>query len=155
MKQTNHKITLDSSIIISLLKKDIFFEDIVKVVEILKEFQFQVFISLITYAELWVGVISSENPSEGELKLNKTIYGLFEAKITDLNIKIAKIAAEAFLKYKNLKSKREFLIPDFLIGAHALYYTNSLITTNPRDFQKYIPKLVVITPKEFILNSKF
>ena len=108
------------------------------------EFEFQVFISLITYAEIWVGVLSSKTPKEDELKVNKTLYELFEAKITDLNITIARTAAAAFLKYKSLKGKREFLIPDFLIGAHAQYYTNSILTTKPRDFQRYISKLNVV-----------
>ena len=36
MKQTNNKIIIDSSIIISLLKEDEFYQDIVKVVEIIK-----------------------------------------------------------------------------------------------------------------------
>ena len=150
MKQYNNEITLDSSIIISLLKEDDFFQDIVKVVEIIKKFEFQVIISLIAYAEIWVGVLSSKTPKEDELKVNKTLYELFEAKITDLNITIARTAAAAFLKYKSLKGKREFMIPDFLIGAHAQYYTNSILTTNPRDFQRYISKLNVITPKQFI-----
>ncbi|HEY0087346.1 MAG TPA: type II toxin-antitoxin system VapC family toxin [Candidatus Lokiarchaeia archaeon] len=153
MKQNNNKITLDSSIVISLLKEDAFFQDIVKVVEIIKKLEIQVFISHITYAEIWVGVLSSKTPKEDEIKVNKTLYELFEVKITDLNITIARTAAAAFLKYKSLKGKREFLIPDFLIGAHAQYYTNSLLTTNPRDFLKYVPKLNVITPQQFIKGN--
>ena len=82
------------------------------------------------------------------------LYELFEATTTDLNITIARTAAAAFLQYKSLKGKREFLIPDFLIGAHAQYYTNSILTSNPRDFQKYIPKLNVITPIQFIKMSR-
>jgi len=153
MKQNNIKITLDSSIVISLLKEDAFFQDIVKVVEIIKKLEIQVFISHITYAEIWVGVLSSKTPKGDEIKVNKTLYELFEAKITDLNITIARTAAAAFLKYKDLKGKREFLIPDFLIGAHAQYYTNALLTTNPRDFLKYVPKLNVITPQQFIKSN--
>ena len=72
MKQTNNKITFDSSIVISLLKEDAFFQDIVKVVEIIKKLEIQVFISHITYAEIWVGVLSSKTPKEDEI-LNKII----------------------------------------------------------------------------------
>jgi len=72
MKQTNNKITFDSSIVISLLKEDDFFNDIVKVVEIIKKLEIQVFISHITYAEIWVGVLSSKTPKEDEI-LNKII----------------------------------------------------------------------------------
>lgn len=155
MTQSNNKITLDSSIVISLLKEDAFIQDIVKVVEIIKRIEIQVFISHITYAEIWVGVLASKTPKEDEHKVNKTLYELFGANITDLNITIARAAAAAFLNYKNLKGTREFLIPDFLIGAHAQYYTNSILTTNPRDFQNYIPELNVLTPPQFIkINSQ-
>ena len=150
MKQNNeNEITLDSSIIISLLKEDGFFQDIVEVVELIKKLEIKVYISHITYAEIWVGVLSSKTPNEDEMRVNKTLYELFEVKITDLNITIARTAAAAFLKYKSLKGTRDFLIPDFLIGSHALYYTNSILTTNPRDFLNYIPKLKVITPDQF------
>jgi len=110
--------------------------------------------SLITYAEVWIGVLSSKSSREDELKVNKTLYELFEVNITELNITMARSAAAAFLKYKSLKGKREFLLPDFLIGAHALYYTNSILTTNPRDFLKYFPQLTVITPNQFIKEFK-
>ncbi len=153
MTQSNEEITLDSSIVISLLKKDIFYEEIVKVIEIIKKLEIQVIISHITYAEIWVGVLASKTPKEDEIKVNKTLYELFGAKITDLNITIVRTAAAAFLNYKNLKGTREFLIPDFLIGAHAQYYTKTILTTNPRDFQKYIPDLSVLTPSEFTNNK--
>ena len=148
--QKNNEITLDSSIIISLLKKDAFFQEIVNVLELIKDLEIQVYISHITYAEIWVGVLASNNPKEDEIRVNKTLYELFGVKVTDLNITIARTAAMAFLNYKNLKGTREFLIPDFLIGAHAQYYTKSILTTNPRDFQKYIPELNVLTPSQFI-----
>lgn len=154
MTQNNKAITLDSNIIISILKVDEFYSNVVKVVEIIKNLNFDVYISHITYAEIWVGVVASDNPNEDELKVNKTLYELFGVKITDLNISIARIAAEAFLTYKSLKGTREFLIPDFLIGAHAKYYTNNILTNNPRDFQKYIPELDIITTKEFIESYK-
>jgi len=153
MTQSNEVITLDSSIVISLLKEDVFYQEIVKVVEIIKKLEIQVFISHITYAEIWVGVLASKTPKEDEIKVNKTLYELFGVKVTNLNITIARTAAAAFLHYKNLKGTREFLIPDFLIGAHAQYYTKSILTTNPRDFQRYIPDLNVLTPPQFISNK--
>ncbi|MHA1291413.1 MAG: PIN domain-containing protein, partial [Promethearchaeota archaeon] len=151
--QNNDKITLDSSIVISLLKEDEFYKEIVQVIKIIKDLKIQVLVSHIAYAEIWVGVIASKTPKKDENRVNKTLYELFGAKITDLNITIARTAAAAFLKYKNLKGTREFLIPDFLIGAHAQYYTKSILTTNPRDFQRYIPDLNVLTPSQFISNK--
>ena len=153
MTQINDDITLDSSIVISLLKEDDFYEEIVNVVEIIKNLEIQVIISHITYAEIWVGVLSSKTPKKDENRVNKTLYELFGVKITDLNITIARTAAAAFLKYKSLKGIREFLIPDFLIGAHAQYYTKSILTSNPRDFQRYFLDLNVLTPSQFISNK--
>lgn len=150
MTSLNDEITIDSSVIISLLKKDIFSDDVVKVVELINDLDIQVYISHITYAEIWVGVIASDYPNKDKIKVNKTLYELFRVKIKDLNVTIARTAAAAFLRYKNRKGTREFLIPDFLIGAHAEYYSNSILTTNPRDFQKYIPNLKVLKPLEFL-----
>lgn len=144
------EITIDSSIIISLLKKDKYYPDVVKVIEIIKDLEIQVYISHITYAEIWVGVIASDHPKNDKIKVNKTLYELFRVKIKDLNVTIARTAAAAFLKYKSLKGTREFVIPDFLIGAHAQYYTKSILTTNPRDFQNYIPDLMVLKPSKFL-----
>lgn len=144
------EVTLDSSVVISLLKKDEFYPDVVKVLETIKQFEMEVYISHITYAEVWVGVLASKTPKRDKILVNKTLYELFGATITDLNVTIARTAAAAFLKYKSLQCTREFLIPDFLIGAHAQYYTNSILTTNPRDFQKYIPELNVLTPPQFL-----
>ncbi|TXT58317.1 MAG: hypothetical protein BAJALOKI1v1_1690008 [Promethearchaeota archaeon] len=151
-KQVKHEITIDSSIIISLLKEDEFHKDIVKVVELIKKYDIQVSMSHITYAEIWVGVVASNTPKKDEIKVNKTLYEIFAINITDLTITIAQSAAAAFLKYKSLKGIREYLIPDFLIGAHAKYYTNSILTTNPRDFLKYFPELTVLTPDQFNTN---
>ncbi|MFO8018279.1 MAG: type II toxin-antitoxin system VapC family toxin [Promethearchaeia archaeon] len=134
----------------SLLKKDLFYPDVVKVVEVIKDLEIQVHISHITYAEIWVGVIASDNPKKDKIKVNKTLYELFQVKIKDLNVTISRTAAAAFLEYKSMKGTREYLIPDFLIGAHAQYYTNSILTTNPRDFQKYIPNLKVLKPSKFL-----
>jgi predicted nucleic acid-binding protein len=149
MTAQKNEITIDSSIIISLLKRDSFYLDIVKVVEFIKDLEIQVYISYITYSEIWVGVIASETPKKDKIKVNKTLYELFQVQIKELNVTIARTAAASFLKYKSMKGTRESLIPDFLIGAHAQYYTNSILTTNPRDFQKYIPDLKVLEPSEF------
>ncbi|MGQ4875690.1 MAG: type II toxin-antitoxin system VapC family toxin [Promethearchaeia archaeon] len=150
MIQLKNNITLDSSIIISILKKDKFSTNIYKIIKLLRKLEFNVFISHITYAEIWTGVIKSKTPKKDEQKVNKTLYELFRVKIMNLNITIAQIAAEAFLKYKSFGGKRDHLIPDFLIGAHAKYYSDKILTTNPRDFLKYIQDLEVLTPELFL-----
>ena len=152
MTQNEEKIAIDSNIIISILKKDEHFNKVKEVILLIKKLKINVIMSYISYAEIWFGVLSSKSPKEEELKVNKSLYELFEVDITDFNITIARTAAAAFLKYKKLKGKRETLIPDFLIGAHAKYYANRILTTNPRDFLKYIPELKVLTPDD-LLNT--
>jgi len=149
---TNKKITIDSSIVISLLKEDVFFQEIVDLVQIIKKLGIEVIMSYITYAEIWSGVVSSKSPETDELKINKVLYELLEVNLTDFNITIARDTTVAFMSYKKMKGKRESFIPDFLIGAHAKYYTNLFLTTTPRDFLKYFPALQVLTPKEFITS---
>ena len=44
----------------------------------------------------------------------------------------------------------EALIPDFVIGASASYYSGRLLTTNPRDFFRAFPTLEVLMPSVFV-----
>lgn len=53
----------------------------------------------------------------------KQILKSIEAKIVSDNIVIAQRAAKAQAEYRKRGGKREFLIPDFLIGANAEFYS--------------------------------
>ena len=73
-----------------------------------------------------------------------------EAKIISDNIIIAQRAARAQAEYRKKGGTREVLIPDFLIGANAEFYSKRILTTNPRDFMKYFPDVEVLTPPVFL-----
>jgi predicted nucleic acid-binding protein len=66
------------------------------------------------------------------------------------NITIARDAARAQAAYRRRGGKRESLVPDFLIGANATYFSGRLLTTNPRDFLRSFPNLEVLTPMDLL-----
>lgn len=55
------------------------------------------------------------------------------------------IASKAFLAYKKNGGKRETLLPDFYIGAHALFERLPLVTRD-KGYSKYFPGLKIISP---------
>jgi predicted nucleic acid-binding protein len=81
------------------------------------------------------------------------IHQLLQASHIQLvadNVEIAREAARAQADYRRRGGKREALIPDFVIGANASYYSGRLLTTNPRDFFRAFPTLEVLTPSVFL-----
>jgi predicted nucleic acid-binding protein len=56
-------------------------------------------------------------------------------------------AATAWKSYKKAGGKRERLIADFLIGAHALVHCDYLLTRDRGFYRGYFKGLKVITPE--------
>ena len=146
-----YRMSLDSSIIISHLSGDVHKDDVLAAMERLLLWKADLFLPLICYAEIWTGI---ELVEEGERKraaneLQNIIRGSGIMLVSD-NVAIAREAAKAQVEYRRRGGRREVLIPDFLIGANAAHYSGQLLTTNPRDFLKYFPKLKVLTPKALL-----
>ena len=146
-----YRMSLDSSIIISHLSGDVHKDDVLAAIEQLLAWKADLFLPLICYAEIWTGI---ELVEEGERKraaneLQNIIRGSGIMLVSD-NVAIAREAAKAQVEYRRRGGRREVLIPDFLIGANAAHYSGQLLTTNPRDFLKYFPKLKVLTPKALL-----
>lgn len=59
---------------------------------------------------------------------------------------VALLAGRIFHTYRRAGGPREHLIPDFLIGAHALLQANQLAAADRGYLRRYFPKLRVITP---------
>ena len=150
-----YRISLDSSIIISHLSGDIHQSDVLAAVERLSQLKAEVFLPLICYAEIWAGIELLQGQEERRRAagaLQSVIQSSAILLVSD-NVVVARDAARAQAEYRRRGGRREVLIPDFLIGANATYYSRQLLTTNPRDFLKFFPRLKVLTPKTFLAEA--
>jgi predicted nucleic acid-binding protein len=62
----------------------------------------------------------------------------------------AMLAAEAWRHYRKAGGKRERLVADFLIGAHALTQCERLLTRDRGFYRSYFKSLKIIDPSDFI-----
>ena len=49
--------------------------------------------------------------------------------------------------YREAGGKRDKLLADFLIGAHAEIAGKPLLTRDPRHYRRYFPEITIITPE--------
>ena len=150
-----YKMSLDSSIIISHLSGDVHRNEVLAAVERLLRLKAELLLPLICYAEIWTGIelladVDARRRATNELQ--RIIQNSAILIVSD-NVAIAREAARMQAEYRRRGGRREVLIPDFLIGANAAYYSGQLLTTNPRDFLKFFPKLKVVTPKTFLVEA--
>jgi len=149
------EINLDSSVIISNLTRDVHSEHVIGAISKLRSLNVKIFVSLVTYSEIWTGIELIDDATEKSRSITdlSKMLRCINARVVSDNILIARRAAKAQAEYRRRGGKREILIPDFLIGANAEFYSKRLLTTNPRDFMGYFPEVEVITPK--ILIQKY
>lgn len=58
----------------------------------------------------------------------------------------ALFAGTIWKKYRSHGGKRERMIPDFLIGAHAFVQTDRFLTRDRGFYRNYFPKLKILEP---------
>jgi predicted nucleic acid-binding protein len=64
-----------------------------------------------------------------------------------IEISAATLAGSIFKSYRRAGGPREHLIPDFLIGAHAMRQGDQLAAADRGYLRRYFPALKVIAPK--------
>jgi hypothetical protein len=113
-------------------------------------------------AEAWSRTLIQAS-REGELVLSEVVFGeiapVFDSaqqtletlqrlgiRFDAINTRTAFEAGQIFKKYRHEGGPRRHLIPDFLIGAHALYQCNRLATVDRGYLRRYFPRLTLIAP---------
>lgn len=56
-------------------------------------------------------------------------------------------AGAAFRRYRAAGGARDRLLPDFLIGAHAVVRDYQILTRDPKGYRSYFPSVHLITPE--------
>lgn len=130
---------VDSSIIIAILTGE---KNAVRLFARLKELRAAggVFVNQIVYSET-TGFAETEEQAE------QWIRPLADKH--DLPWEACFPAAQAFNIYKSRGGKKERMLPDFLIAAHAAAMGWKLFTNNASDVRDYFPKLEIISPDDF------
>ena len=62
-------------------------------------------------------------------------------------------ASYAFRRYRSVGGKRDRVLPDFLIGAHATVRGYKLLTRDPSGYRSYFPSLDIIAPDTHPLSG--
>ena len=75
-------------------------------------------------------------------------YGEFcSASTNSTGIDFTVRAGEMFARYRSKGGKRTRMVPDFLIGAHAMLQCDALITRDGGFYRDYFKDLKIINPK--------
>jgi len=98
----------------------------------------QLLISPIIYSELSASFVKIEE-LENEVQRMKLLW-------VDLPRSACFIAGKAFRLYRKRGGQRLNVLPDFLIGAHALVLEIPLVTRDQKHFKTYFPELKLISP---------
>ena len=69
------------------------------------------------------------------------------AVVEELPVEAAFLAGHAHASYRRAGGRRQAVLPDFLIGAHAAVTRRPLLTRDPRRVASYIPGTRLICPE--------
>lgn len=77
-----------------------------------------------------------------------TTFGTLGLTLAELDEATAHRAGTAYRRYRRAEMDRSTLLPDFLIGAHAMGLGASMLTRDRRIYERYFPELSLITPED-------
>ena len=99
-----------------------------------------IIINEIIYAEL--------APQFENQKLLNNVLSRLGIKMMVTDTEIAFLAGETWNNYRKSGGKRERIIADFLIGAHAFLKADRLLTRDRGFYKNYFKKLVIMNPQK-------
>ena len=134
-------ILIDTNVIIDVLAKDPQWFDWSRNQILLGANRGEGFIDIIVIAE-----ISRNYETLAQLHANIAPLSL---QVADFGEDAAFVAGQVFSRYRKHRGDGapSKVLPDFLIGAHALTLDASLLTRDPRFYKAYFPDLTLITPE--------
>jgi hypothetical protein len=95
-------------------------------------------ISDVVYAELGAHFAARES-------LDEFLESL-DIRVEPLNRQASYLAGRAWRAYRKRGGRRERILPDFLIGAHAQMQASRLLTRDRGFYRELFPDLVIIEP---------
>lgn len=104
-------------------------------------------VSPVVYAELLAGGRDSEAVKRFlDEKGIEVVWRIGERAWREAGVRFGRYARDRKQQVNDFGPRR--ILADFLIGAHALYPSRTLLTSDARIFGTYFPELTVLTPEE-------
>lgn len=130
------RTAIDSSVLLCIFKGE---PDARKWVDLLAQERIsgQLIVCDVVYAE-----VATLFADPCELKATLEVLGI---KFDPILPEAAHRAGQVFLEYRRAGGRRERLIPDFLIGAHALLQASALATTDRGYFRRHFSPLRLLS----------
>ena len=107
--------------------------------------QGELVLSTVTYAEL-------AHRFSTQPELDKFL-GFLDCKLSPLQAATAYLAGTFFRQHLKRGGKRDRILPDFLIAAHAQLQADRLLTRDKRFFAQTFPKLRAVSPADLAATS--
>jgi predicted nucleic acid-binding protein len=98
--------------------------------------------SLVACEVVWAEV-SAVFPSETDAQEVLQTLGM---QFFPLGIDVSLFAGRLWKDYRQKGGRRDRMVADFLVGAHALYHADALLTRDRGFYRSGMPKLKIIAP---------
>ncbi len=132
-------ILIDSNVLIDILDQDPNWYNW-SLAEIENAATGRIFINHIVLAEC--------APHVGDLDEFRASLDAMAISIEPLTDKGAYLSGIAFLAYRKRREGARTVLPDFLIGGHALSLGATILTRDPRFYRTYFPTVPLIAPEK-------